>query len=110
MVLLNEHDDYKINETAKMEGLLREITEVEIEGALKGMSKGKATGPTGLTRELLQAAGKVGIRELRNICNDLLEGEEIPKDWKDSITIPIYKGKGDAMHLWQLQGSEVTRT
>ena len=47
-------------------------------------------GPPGLTSELLQAAGKVGIRELRNIFNDLLVGEEIPNDWKVSITIPIY--------------------
>ena len=28
MVLLNEHNDYKINETAKTERPLREITEV----------------------------------------------------------------------------------
>ena len=58
MVLLNEHNDYKINETAKMEGPLREITEIEVEAVLKGMSKGKTAGPSGLTSELLQAAGK----------------------------------------------------
>ena len=40
--------------------LLTEITEVEIEAASKGMSKGKAAGLSGLTSELLQAAGKVG--------------------------------------------------
>ena len=39
----------------------------------------------------------MGIRQLRKIFNDLQEGEEIPEDWKGSITIPIYKGKGDAM-------------
>ena len=58
---------------------------------MKGMKKGIAAGPSGITSELLQAAGKVGIKELRHIFNDLMEGEEIPKDWKDSITIPIYK-------------------
>ena len=47
MVLLNEHNDYEIDETAKMEGPLKKITEVEVEAALKGMSKGKAAGPTG---------------------------------------------------------------
>ena len=26
-----------------------------------------------------------------------MEGKEIPKDWKDIITIPIYEGKNDAM-------------
>ena len=100
----DEHNDYKINETAITEGPLREITEVEIEAALKGMSKGKAAGSSRLTSELLQAAGKVGIRELRNIFNDLLDGEKILKDWKDSITIPIYKGKGNAMDCGNYRG------
>ena len=81
---------------------LREITEVEVEAALEGMKKGKAAGPSGLTSE--QAAGKVGIKELRNFFNNLLEGEEIPKDWKDSLTIPIYKGKGKAMECGNYRG------
>ena len=45
MVLLNEHNDYKINETAKTEGPLREITEIEVEAALKEMKKGKRQDP-----------------------------------------------------------------
>ena len=44
------------------------------------------------------------IRELRNIFNDLLEREKISKDWKDSITIPIYKEKGDAMDCDNYRG------
>ena len=47
---------------------------------------------------------RVGIRELSNIFNDLLEGKEIPKDWKNNITIPIYKGKGDAMNCGNYRG------
>ena len=47
MELLNEQNDYEIDETARTEVPLREITEVEVEAALKGMSKGKAAGPTG---------------------------------------------------------------
>ena len=39
----------------KQQRPLREITEVEIEAALKGMSERKAAGPTGLTSKLLQA-------------------------------------------------------
>ena len=58
---------------------MRKITRVEVEAALKGMSKGKAAVPSGLTSELLQAAGKGEIKELRNFFNKLLEGEEIPK-------------------------------
>ena len=46
----------------------------------------------------------MGIKELRNFFNNLLEGEEIPKDWKDNITIPIYKGKGEAMECGNYRG------
>ena len=87
-----------------MKQQLREITEIEVEAALKGMSKGKAAGPSVLTSELLQATGKVGIRELKDIFNDLLDGEEIPNDWKGSFTVPIYKGKGDAMECGNYRG------
>ena len=104
MVLLNEHNDYEIDESAKTEGPLKEIAEVKVEAALKRMKKGEATGPSGLTSELLQAARKVGIKELRNFLNNLLEGEEIPKDLKDSTTIPIYKGKGDVMECGNYRG------
>ena len=44
-LLLNEHNDYKIDESAKTEGPLREITEVEIEAALKGRIKRKQQDP-----------------------------------------------------------------
>jgi len=33
-----------------------------------------------------------------------LEREEIAKDWKDSITIPIYKGKVNAMDCGKYRG------
>ena len=68
------------------------------------MSERKAAGPMGSTCELLQAAGRVGIRELRNIFNNLLVREELPKDWKDSITIAIYEEKGDAMDCGNYRG------
>ena len=69
MVLLHEHNDYEIDETAKMVGPLRKTTEVEVEVALKGMSERKAAGPLGLTSALQQAAGKVGIRDAMDCGN-----------------------------------------
>ena len=46
MVILNEHNDYKIDETAKTEGPLREITKIEVEAASrKERVKGKRQDP-----------------------------------------------------------------
>ena len=102
--LLNEQSDYQLDEVEKVEGPLKEITAEEVEAALKEMKKGKAAGPSGVTSDLLRAAGRVGLRELTNIMNEKLYGEKIPEDWQNSTTIPIYKGKGDAMECGKYRG------
>jgi len=68
--LLNEQNEYQLDEMAKVEGPLTEITEEDVKSALKGIKKGKATGPTGVTIDLLQVTGMVGLRELTNVMND----------------------------------------
>ena len=102
--LLNEQNEYQVDEEVKVEGPVKEITEKEVETAINAMKQGKAAGPTGLTSELLQAAGNVGVREMTNIMNELLRGEKVPRDWSSSTTIPIYKGKGDAMECGKYRG------
>ena len=68
------------------------------------MKQGKASGPTGVTSDLLRVAGKTGVRELTDIMNKLLSGEKVPGDWISSITISTYKGKGDAMDCGMYTG------
>jgi Reverse transcriptase (RNA-dependent DNA polymerase) len=95
---------YQIEEVAKIEGPLKEITEREVEAALKAMKKGKAAGPSGVTSDLLKAAGEVGKIEMANIMNERLFGAKISEDWTNSFTIPIYRGKGDAMEGSKYRG------
>ncbi len=102
--LLNEQNDHRVDDMAIVEGPLNEITEREVETALKRMKKGKAAGPTGITSDMLKAGGEASLTELTNIMNTLIQGEEIPKDWKSSSTIPIYKGKGDSMNCSKYRG------
>lgn len=61
--LLNEQSEYQIQEVAKIEGPLIEITEEEEEASLKAMKKGKAVGPSGISSDLLKAAGVTGRKE-----------------------------------------------
>ena len=102
--LLNEQNEYQVEEDGKVEGPLKEITEVEVETAIKAMRKGRAAGPTGMTSDLLQAAGKTGASVMTGIVNDLMKGDKVPGDWSSSTTIPIYKGKGDAMDCGKYRG------
>ena len=80
--LLNEQNEYQLDEDRKVEGPLKEITDGEVETAIKVMKQGKVTGTTGVTSDLLQAVGKTGVRELTDIMNKMLSGEKVPGDWE----------------------------
>ena len=65
---------------------------------------GKAGGPTGLVVEMLQAAGEDGIKWLRSVCNQTMNEGVVPDDWRKSVLVPLYKGKGDAMDCGAYRG------
>ncbi len=50
---------------------------------------------TGVTSDMLKKAGI--IREMTRVFRNIVDEGEIPEEWKNSITVPIYKGKGDAL-------------
>ena len=76
---------------------MHRISEEEVEKALKRMKEVKAAGTSGVVAEMLRAAGKVGVEWLTELFNIILTEGHIPNDWKESILIPVYKGKGDPM-------------
>ncbi len=68
-----------------------------MEEALQKVKRGKAPGPSGVTTDLLKYARETGVQELKKVF-ELIETEErAPTEWGSSYTIPIYKGKGDAL-------------
>ena len=80
------------------------ITEDEIREAMDKMKKKKAAGPTGITFELIKAAGIEGIKWLTEVCNAVIRDGGIPEDWKKSWMTAVYKGKGDAMDCGSYRG------
>ncbi len=36
--------------------------------------------------------------------NEILQGNEVPKDWESSFTVPIYKGKGNPVECSNYRG------
>ncbi len=65
------------------------------------MKSGRAPGPTVVKSDLLKRAGITG--ELTTVFRSTVDEEEIPEDWKNSVTVPIYKGKGDALECGGVQ-------
>jgi len=61
------------------------------------MKSHKAPGLSGLTAEMIQATEGIGTQWLLDLCIWYCERRCIPEDWKSSVILPIYKGKGDPM-------------
>ena len=91
-------------ECNKVEGPIEDISKEEVVAALKEMKKNKAPGPTGITSYMIERLGEDGVNELTRVFQDVVKDESSPDDWKQSWTVPIYKGKGDALRCEKYRG------
>ena len=102
--LLNEENGHTLEEVEKVEGPVLGVQAAEVEMALNKMKIGKAPGPSGVTSDLLKYAGDTGTRELVKICRRIEEEGKMPDDWGNSLTVPVFKGKGDALTCGKYRG------
>ena len=47
--------------------------------------------------EMIQATGDTSTQWILDFCNGIVKEGSIHEDWKSSVVLPIYKGKGDPM-------------
>ena len=71
------------------------ISGEEVRTGLRKMKKGKAQGPDDIPVEAWIALGNKGVEFLVNFFNRLLRVQKMPDEWKRSVLVPLYKGKGD---------------
>ncbi|XP_037775543.1 uncharacterized protein LOC119572507 [Penaeus monodon] len=92
--LLNEENERLIRGDGDAnQGAVLEISRIEVQQALKKMKNGKATGPDGIPIEAWKAMGEEGIDVLWMLMGKVMDEENIPTVWKESILIPIFKRK-----------------
>ena len=46
----------------------------------------------------------IGTQWILDLCNGTVKEGSIPEDWKSSVVLPIYKGKGDPMECGSYRG------
>ena len=80
------------------------ITGEEVQAAMSAMKVGKAAGPSGVVAEMLKAAGGTGVKWVTDLCNAIVSEGKIPEDWRKSLLIPVYKGKGDVLECGSYRG------
>jgi len=79
----------------------------EVPAALKRMKKHKAPGLPGLVAEMIQATGDIRTQSILDLCNGIVKEGCIPEDWKSSVVLPIYKGKGAPMECGSYRGNKL---
>jgi len=59
---------------------------------------------SGLSAEMTQATEGIGTQWLLDLCNAIVKEGCIPEDWKSSVILPIYRGKGDPVDCGSYTG------
>ena len=77
-----------------IEGLAEGITDEEVVEAMNKMKLGKAAGPSEVNMDMIIASGKFGVGAIKKLCQRVLDGKAMPKEWKTSVDVSIFKGKG----------------
>ena len=57
-----------------------------------------------ISSEFCVPKGDTGTQWLLDLCNFIVKEGSIPVDWKSSVVLPIYKGKGDPMECGSYRG------
>ena len=71
------------------------INDDEVKEVLKKMSNGKANGLNQIMVEAWKCLGEQGLKWLIEFFNVIFRTAKMPKEWKFSIVIPLYKNKDD---------------
>ncbi|KAL5479252.1 hypothetical protein EMCRGX_G022749 [Ephydatia muelleri] len=74
-----------------MEELARPPTVEEVRCALSQVKCNRAAGKDGIPAELLIYGGEQALTFLHTICTEVWSSEMIPKEWVDSIIVPLPK-------------------
>ena len=102
--IMNVEHPYTSSDKPAVEGPFEKVTVAEVKSALRALASKKAPGPSGITAEVLKAAGDPCIDVLTTICNQILFKGKMPDYWKLSSLIPLYKGKGDSLSTNSYRG------
>ncbi|XP_068242147.1 uncharacterized protein [Palaemon carinicauda] len=75
-------------------GMVRDINREEIKITLSKMKNGKAMGPDEIPVEVCICLGEFGADMLRDLMQKIHWKEKMPRMWRNSFLIPIFKEKG----------------
>jgi hypothetical protein len=82
---------------------------LEVEISIAKLKKYKSPGSDQISAELIQAGGEILLSAIHKLINSVLNMEELPDQWKESIIVPIHK-KGDKTDCNNYRGISLLST
>ncbi|VFQ93629.1 unnamed protein product [Cuscuta campestris] len=82
----------------------RRICLEEVVWALRGMRSGRALGPDEIPVEFWKHAGRGAWVWLTKLFNVILRTARMPDEWRESLLVPLFKGKGDIQSCENYRG------
>jgi len=95
-----------LEETEKVERLMRPKTEEEVVSQLEKMKSRKANGLDEFPIEVAKSLGQTGIFWLTIVLQNI-QKNGIPSDWRKSKLTPLYKQKGDHLNFSKYRGIKI---
>ena len=103
--IMNEENEWDhMAETDVVEGPVEKVVRDEIVEAMQKTKSGKATGPSEVSVEMIVASGEIGVKVMMELCQCVLDGGGMPDEWKTSVIVPIFEGKGHVMSCGSYRG------
>ncbi|VFQ79217.1 unnamed protein product [Cuscuta campestris] len=82
----------------------RRICQEEVVRALRGMHSGRALGPDEIPVAFWKHAGCGARVWLTKLFNVILRTARMPDEWRESLLVPLFKGKGDIQSCENYRG------
>jgi len=107
--LLNVHgvNDVRQTELHTAEPLMPKLSAFEL--AIEKPKSHKSPGIDQIPAELIKAGGRIIWYEIHKLINPIRNKKKLPKEWKESIILPIYK-KGDTADCSNYRGLSLLPT
>ena len=77
------------------DSMIAPIRKDEIKEALKKMANGKVEGPDQILMEVWKCLGEEGLKWLVELFNIIFRSTKMPREWRFSTIIPLFKDKRD---------------
>ena len=78
----------------------------EVEVRVNNLKNGGAVGKDEVSEEEIKNGGESGISWIWKLYNMDFESDEMPEDWRSTVTVPLCKGKGEGTEYKNSKGGE----